>query len=97
MWEKIAIENAQLYANDMERFLSMVRESEPFRYVLLMVYGEFLKQNKIVCIEKLDEGTFREVYNRSLEWRPEELDRNKRNHVCRIIWLMNCVFDKYFV
>lgn len=97
LWEKIGIENAQLYANDIDGFLNLIRNKEPFRVVLHNVYGELLKENKIIPIEKLDEDTKQEIYKRSFEWQPEPLDKRQRAAICRIIWLMTTIFDKYFV
>lgn len=95
--EEYIIKEAKCYASDVELVEKMIRESKPYRYCLLDSYREFLRLKQIIPIEELEDETKKGLYETSLKFIPEKIHETERRSLCRILWLFNFVFEKYFL
>ncbi len=77
--EEFAIYIAKEYANDVEFWEKMIKDSQALRWCLLDVYNWMVGNRGMGKYERMG----------------EEAEKGKQ--VCACLWLLNFVFEKYFV
>lgn len=94
--EEYIIREARMYANKSELIEWHIVNSEPYRVCFLDVYKKFVDGNGLVPIEKLDLETKQTLWDDSMKLQPLVISTSHRISICRCIWLLNFVFEKYF-
>jgi len=86
--EKFAIYIAGLYANDMEFIIGKIISSMPLRVCLWDCYKE-------MKIDSIPDDAVAEVLARSFEWQPIDITEQNRVGICKCIYLLNHVFERW--
>ncbi len=82
--EEFAISVAKAYERDVEMGEKMIRDSAPLRCCLLDVYKWLVKNRGLEDYENVDQETKNKLLGSS-------------EQVCLCLWVLNFVFEKYFV
>jgi len=88
--EQFAIDAATFYANDMKGAIDLIINSLPYRICLWDCYNNFK-------IGNIPDNELSDFWQRSFEWQPEEINDTVRKGICKCIYLLGYVFEKYFV
>lgn len=89
-----AIQITSEYVSDMAHIESCFVKFKSFRDVFLWGYYHFLSDG-LVPIEELDDDTKRDIFNTTLEWEAAVLPNEARVALCRCVWTLNYIMEKY--
>lgn len=89
-----AIKVASHYVNDMKHIETCFIKFRSFRSVFILAYKVFLIEG-LQPIESLDEEVKKDIFNTSIEWEPKVIPTETRIALCRCIWALNYVLEKY--
>lgn len=82
--EEFALYVAKTYSNNVEFGERMIRDSQSLRWCLLDVYNWFVRNKGLSKYETLDEETKKKLNGTS-------------DQVATCLWLLNYVFENYFL
>ena len=91
---EFAIKTASEYVSDMKHIETCFVKFTSVRETFLWSYHYFVRDG-LTPIENLDEETKREIFNTTLEWEPSVLPADVRIGLCRCVWTLNYILDKY--
>lgn len=95
--EKTIIAWAKDYANDVDRIEKHMIGNEPYRFCITDFYKWFIKEKGLTRLEDLPENEKKEIFDKSIEICSENVGDIVRKQICEFVYVMNHVFDKYFV
>lgn len=85
---------ARDYVNDMNYVERCLCKFKVYRQLFVFGYAKMVQQG-LTPIEKLPEETKNDIYDTSMKWQPEVVDLVTRVNLCRCIWCMNYILEKY--
>lgn len=94
--ENYIVGEANRYMSKPELIERYIVFSEPYRMCLLDVYKKFQKEKGLIPIEKIDVEMKEKLWDDSMKLQPKVISTGHRINICRCIWLLNFVFEKYF-
>lgn len=95
--EKTIISWAKSYANDVAGIEKIMISSRPYRFCITDFYKWFVKEKGLIKLEDLPENEKKEIFDKSTEICPDNVGDIVRKQICEFVYVMNHVFDKYFV
>ncbi len=89
-----SIKVASEYVSNIKHIENCFIKFSGFRKTFMLSYFTFL-QDGMQPIEKLDEEVKKDIFNTSLEWEPNVIPIETRVSLCRCIWTLNYILEKY--
>lgn len=79
----------------MEWFIHRVNNRRPDRFLILESYSQHIREKEMIRWENADDEIKEDVLKRAHEWNRQEND-DLIERLCKVIFFMNQVFDKYY-